>query len=73
MALGLEAPLLRHADNSRAGYEPVIQNSDIDPLQDTDQALRDELVSVAKVAYLTGVVMPHPPDRQCFFRASVCR
>ena len=36
VAPGLEAPLLRHAENSGTGYEPVIQNSDIDALQDAD-------------------------------------
>ena len=56
MAPGLESPQLRHADDSAAGDEPVIQNSDIDPLQDADQPLGDELVGVAEFADLAGVV-----------------
>ena len=64
MAPGLVPPLLRHADDSFACHEPVVQNADLDALQDLGQPFGNELVRVAELPILTRMIVQKQASRR---------
>ena len=64
VAPGLESPQLGHADDGATRHEQMVQNAHVDPLQHLFQPPGDELIRVAELAHLAGMIMNQQARRR---------